>query len=175
MFNLNTGGVVKKFNKVAFLFSFTLALVLFGCQSQYMTAGKVYLGQKPPNYVAAIKQFKMATEAEPNNPETFVWLGKAYAGKKQYEEACKQTEKAIKVDAKELDALKKDTKFNYWAIFYNGGLKHVQNKEFEQGVKRLKRSLDFDAKNGLGNELPYSARCLILPNGKLDHVTIKRR
>ncbi len=35
--------------------------------------------------------------------------------------------------------------------------------------------MDFDAKNALGNELPYKARCLILPNGKLDIFNIQGR
>ncbi len=112
-----------------------------------MTAGKVYYGQSPPNYDAAIEQFKLAVQAEPQNPETYLWLGKAYAGKKQYEEACKQTEKAISVDPKTIDKLKNDNLFNYWAIFYNGALKHMQNKEYELAAKRSERSLDFDGKN----------------------------
>ena len=33
----------------------------------------------------------------------------------------------------------------------------------------------FDAKNALGNELPYKARCLILPNGKLVTINIQGR
>jgi len=147
MFNLNTGGIVKYFNKVELLVSVLLILALFGCQSQYMTAGKVYYDQSPPNYDAAIEQFKLAIQAEPQNPETYLWLGKAYAGKKQYEEACKQTEKAISVEPNIIDKLKKDTQFNYWAIFYNGALKHMQKKEYELAAKTIKRSLDFENKN----------------------------
>jgi len=108
---------VKHFKKSLLILSILTLFVMIGCQSQYMTAGKVYYGQSPPNYDAAIEQFKLAVQAEPQNPETYLWLGKAYAGKKQYEEACKQTEK------------------------------HMQNKEYELAAKRSERSLDFDGKN----------------------------
>lgn len=138
--------------KLAWVFAFGTALLLMiGCQSQYVTAGKIYIEQS--NYDAAIEQFKLAVQAEPNNAEAYIWLGKAYAHKKKYEEACKQTEKAIEIDPSKIDALKKDQSFNYWAVFYNAGMKHVENKEFEKTVTRVQRSLDFDSKSALSYNL----------------------
>ena len=149
---------MKHLNKIilSLLAIVFLALIFSGCESQYMTAGKVYLQQKPPNYDAAITQFKKAVEAEPNNADTYIWLGKAYAGKKSFEEACKWTEKGLSHNPKKLDELKRDMTFNYWAVFYNAGLRFLKNKEFEHAIKRLSRSLDFDNKNTLSmNMLAY--------------------
>jgi tetratricopeptide (TPR) repeat protein len=137
---------VKKYHKIVFALLSLILFVLIGCQSQYMTAGKVYLQQQPPNYDAAIEQFKKATEAEPQNPETYIWLGKAYAFKKQFEEACKQTEKALKIAPGVIDKLKKDTDLNYWAVYENAGMEYIKNKDFENGLKRFDRALDFEPK-----------------------------
>jgi tetratricopeptide (TPR) repeat protein len=142
--------MVKKRSALIFL-PIVLLLVVLGCQSQYMTAGKIYIDQN--NYDAAIEQFKLAVQAEPSNPEVYVWLGKAYAYKKQYEEACKQTEKAVEIDSKMIDVLKKDQSFNYWAVYYNAAMKHVENKEFDSAVTRVQRSLDFDPKSALSYNL----------------------
>jgi hypothetical protein len=46
---------------------------------------------------------------------------------------------------------------------------------FEAANGNTEVRMDFDAKNALGNELPFSARCLVLPNSKLDAFSIKRR
>lgn len=141
-------------NSFSRFFCVLLALVILaflGCQSQYMTSGKIYIEQN--NYDAAIEQFKQAIQAEPSNAEAYIWLGKAYAHKKKYEEACKQTEKAIEIDPGKIDALKNDQSFNYWAVYYNAAMKHVENKEFEKAVPRVQRSLDFDMKSPLSYNL----------------------
>lgn len=148
--NFNEGGTVKqRFTWVLVLG--TALFLLIGCQSQYITAGKIYIEQN--NYDAAIEQFKLAVQAEPNNPEAYTWLGKAYAYRKKYDEACKQTEKAIEINEGVIESLKKDKSFNYWAVYYNAGMKHVDNKEFEKAVPRIQRSLDFDKKNALSYNL----------------------
>jgi tetratricopeptide (TPR) repeat protein len=148
--NFNLGGMVKQ--RLAWVLVMGTALfLLIGCQSQYITAGKIYIEQS--NYDAAIEQFKLAIQAEPNNPEAYIWLGKAYAHKKKYDEACKQTEKAIEIDPSRIDVLKNDQSFNYWAVYYNAGMKHVENKEYEKAVPRIQRSLDFDNKNALSYNL----------------------
>ncbi len=143
---------INKFSLV--LLSFIL-LIFLGCQSQFMTAGKIYIDQE--NYDVAIEQFKKAVEAEPQNPETYIWLGKAYAYKKLYEEACKQTEKGLLLDSKKIDELKNDASFDYWAVFFNAGMKHVNNKDFKSALKRIERSLDFEPKSA--KSLNYLAYC----------------
>lgn len=148
---------MKHFNNFLLVLLSFILLFFLGCQSQYITAGKIYIDQE--NYDAAIDQFKKAVEAEPQNPETYIWLGKAYAYRKLYEEACKQTEKGISLDPKKIDALKKDISFNYWAVFFNAGMKHVDNKEFDLALKRIERSLDFEPKSA--QSLNYLAYCFI--------------
>ncbi|MCK4232820.1 tetratricopeptide repeat protein [candidate division WOR-3 bacterium] len=142
---------MKQLNKYLLVGMSFLLLFLLGCQSQYITAGKIYIEQD--NYDEAIKQFKLAVEAEPQNPETHFWLGKAYAYKKQYEEACKNTEKAFSLDPKMIENAKKDQRFNYSIIFYMAGRKHVENKEYDLAVKRIKRSIDLDPKNSASMNL----------------------
>jgi tetratricopeptide (TPR) repeat protein len=139
------GGNVKFLPKLLCALLFFILAVFLGCQSQYMTAGKIYMDQD--NYDAAIEQFKLAAEAEPQNPEPLIWLGKAYSKKKKFEEACKATEKALSLDPKKLEVLKNDMLLSYWAVFYNAGLTHVNNKEYDRAEKRLMRSLDFEPKN----------------------------
>ena len=148
---------MKLFNKVLLLVVSFVLLILLGCQSQYMTAGKIYIDQK--NYDAAIEQFKKAIEAEPNNPEAYIWLGKVYSYKKLYEESCKQTEKGLSIDPKKIDQLKNDPSFDYWAVFFNAAMKHVGNKEFELALKRVERTLDFRPKSA--KSLNYLAYCYV--------------
>ncbi len=136
---------MKQKSTAIIAFLLLLLFLTLGCQSQYMTAGKIYVEQN--NYDAAIEQFKLAVQAEPNNAEAYIWLGKAYAYRKKYEEACKKTERALSIDPKILDQLKKDISFNYWAIFYNAGMKNVENKAYEDAIKKIKRSLDIEPKN----------------------------
>ena len=148
---------MKYFNKPLVALFLLLIFVFVGCQTTSMTSGKVYYNQNPPNYDAAIEQFKKAIEAEPQNAECYIWLGKAYAGKKKYKETCIQTEKAISIDAKKIEQLRKDTVLNYWAVYFNSAMTHLKNKEFELARKRVERSLDFEPKNI--KSLNYLAYC----------------
>ena len=162
---------MQRLNKTLF-FLLTLVLLIFaGCQSQFMTAGKIYIDQR--NYDDAIEQFKKAVEAEPQNPETYIWLGKAYAYKKQHEEACKQTEKAIEIAPEKLEQLKNDPTFDYWAVFFNSGTKYIKNKDFNNAGKRIRRSLDFRPKSA--KSLNLLAYCYLKLDRKDDAEKIYKK
>ncbi len=145
-------------NKFVLILISLAVFLTMGCHSRYY-----YVDTLPPqNYIlpdydAEIKSLNKKIEADPNNPENYILLGKAYAYKKQYEEACKQTEKALSLAPEKLDELKNDVSIHYWAVFFNAGLKNFENKYFNLAIERLQRSLDFEPKSAISMNL--LARC----------------
>ncbi len=67
------------------VFLIALALVLPGCQSKYMTSGKVYVQQG--NWAKAQEQFELEVQANPSNGEAYAYLAEGYAKAGSYAEA----------------------------------------------------------------------------------------
>ncbi len=91
-----------------------------GCSSQFMSSGIIYMQQN--NLDKAIEQFQMETQTNPNNPEAYVWLGRAYIEKDEYDKAADYMLKALEVDTGKtvLDNMRKEPEL-YWATFYRAG------------------------------------------------------
>jgi len=83
-----------------------LALVFTGCQSEYMTSGKVYVQQG--NWTKAQEQFDLEVKNNPSNGEAHAYLAEAYAKAGKYVEAGESFSKAIELttSAKKLVEIK---------------------------------------------------------------------
>jgi len=123
-------------------FALVVLLLLAGCQSQFMTGGKVYY--QSGQYDKAIEQFKKAIEAEPNNYAAYLWLGKAYSQKKMWEEAAKMYAKAMEIDKeKALKEMKNDPmKPNpYWYTYDQAARHYMKKEEFQKAFDYNEKAL----------------------------------
>ncbi|MCD6400071.1 tetratricopeptide repeat protein [candidate division WOR-3 bacterium] len=113
-----------------------------GCESQYLTAGKVY--RQSGQYDKAIEQFKLAIKAEPQNAKAYLWLGRTYGDKNMWKEAAENFDKAYKLNkeetAKEIKA-EKSIPNPYWIAYYNAGLMCFKEKDYENSKKYVEDAL----------------------------------
>lgn len=72
-----------------------LLLLLPGCQSRYMTSGKVYVQQN--NWEKAREQFELEVQSNPSNGEAYALLGQGYERAGLYEKAGESFTKAKEV------------------------------------------------------------------------------
>ncbi|MGE3063003.1 MAG: tetratricopeptide repeat protein [bacterium] len=119
------------FSKVRFLVVFALILAFAGCNNQFMSSGIIYMQQN--DFDKAIVQFTEATKIEPNNAQAYLWLGKAYGSKQEYETAAKYFVIALDKDTsgKVLKEMKETTEF-YWPVLFNAGTGFLKNKDSKE-------------------------------------------
>ncbi len=89
------------------LISFLCVFVMLaGCQTRYMTSGKVYMQQS--NWEKAREQFELEVQANPQNGEAYGYLGQCYYELGQWQKAGESFEKAISLVTipKKLDQIK---------------------------------------------------------------------
>jgi tetratricopeptide (TPR) repeat protein len=103
----------------------SLTLLLVGCQSKYMTSGKVYLNTE--NYEKAAEQFELATQNEPKNGDAFGYLAITYGKLRRYEDAGKMFGKAAELGAK--DKRIAEERSMLWAERFNLGANQAKAEE----------------------------------------------
>ncbi|MFO8061389.1 MAG: tetratricopeptide repeat protein [bacterium] len=106
-------------------------IIIAGCTSQFISSGIIYMQQNETD--KALEQFQLAVKNEPNNPEAYMWLGRAYSDKGEYEKAADNLVKALEVDTtgKTLETMRDDYGL-YWAILYNAGLSFTKNEDAKE-------------------------------------------
>jgi tetratricopeptide (TPR) repeat protein len=119
-----------------------LLILIIGCggRNPYITGGKIDLQANRTE--DAIKQFQQAITADPKNPDGYIWLGKAYAVQKKYNDACNEFERAFKVDPTKREKLKNEREY-FWAVGINAAIQHLNDKEFKEAEIRLKDAVDW--------------------------------
>lgn len=94
--------------------------IFAGCNSQFMSSGIIYMQQNSID--KAIEQFSQEIKSNPNNAEAYVWMGRAYVEKDEYEKAADYMLKAIEVDTTENTiSMMQNEPGLYWATFYRAG------------------------------------------------------
>ncbi|MEI0446685.1 tetratricopeptide repeat protein [Brachyspira intermedia] len=92
--------------------------------------GRSYYDDK--QYEEAIKCFKKAVELEPNNDESWRWLGNTYLVNSNNDEALEAFLKAIEIDS---------NKSNNWNSL---GLLYKEKKEYEKALETLNKAIQLD-------------------------------
>jgi tetratricopeptide (TPR) repeat protein len=128
VFVLQKGGKMKRV-----FFAAILAVLVCGCSSQYMTAGKVYVQKE--EYEKAIEQFNIQLEQTPNDGDALWWLGCVYSYKKDYEKACGYFDKLRETTPEKAELTKE--KYFLWTVYYNSGLDALKKENFEVAKKRF--------------------------------------
>jgi tetratricopeptide (TPR) repeat protein len=113
-------------------------VLLIGCGSPHMRAGKIYLDQE--EYEKAIEQFKLQLKEKPNDAEAWWLLGITYKWQKKYEEACECIDKAIEIEPKRIE----ERKLFLWALYSSAGFSLMKKKEWELAKKRLIQAINFE-------------------------------
>lgn len=161
---------------VYFLF---LSILVGGCASQYMTAGKVYIQQE--EYDKAVEQFNLQLKQNPTDVDAWWWLGVAYTYQKKYEDACQSIDKVAEIAPNKLE-LKKQKSF-LWSLYYSAGVDAYQKSDWLLAEKRFKRAIDFEPDSVLSymnlatiysqlenedSSLVYHEKVLVLDSTKID-------
>ncbi len=102
-----------------------MTLLVLGCQSKYMTSGKVYLNTE--NYEKAVEQFELATQAETTNGDAHGYLAIAYGKMRRYEDAGKMYDKAFELGVK--DKRIAEERSMLWAERFNLGASQAKTEE----------------------------------------------
>lgn len=119
-----------------------LTLLLVGCQSKYMTSGKVYLNTD--NYEKAVEQFELATQNEPKNGDAFGYLAIAYSKVRRYEDAGRMYGKALELKAK--DKRIAEERSMLWAERFNLGATQakVEEPDWQAVADRFREAVAID-------------------------------
>lgn len=98
-----------------------IIIALFaGCNSQFMSSGIIYMQQN--NIDKAIEQFTQEIKTNPGNAEAYIWMGRAYVEKDEYDKAADYMLKALDADSTDgtLSMMRNEPGL-YWATFYRAG------------------------------------------------------
>lgn len=119
------------FSKVRLLVLFVILLAITGCNNQFMSSGIIYMQQNDVD--KAIVQFNEAIKIEPGNAQAYLWLGKAYGTKQDYEASAKYFVLALDKDTtgKVLKEMKETSEF-YWPVLFNAGTGFIKNGDAKE-------------------------------------------
>jgi|GEM_PF-1145673 len=131
--------MLKLLFKISFSVIFFIIL-LTGCNNQYMSSGIIYMQQS--DFDKAIIQFKEAIKVEPNNPQAYLWLGKAYGSKSEFDLAAENFLIAVEKDTTKqvLKEMKENVEF-YWPVLFNAGTGFLRNKDGKENRTKYENYL----------------------------------
>ncbi len=114
-----------------------IALSLISCtpRNPHFVGGNIYLSQG--KYDEALKQFQIAVEEEPENPDARMALGKVYVHKSQYKMACEHFDKAIEIAPNKLKEIKSQSGY-FEIVYYNAGVGFIKQRKWDGALNRFK-------------------------------------
>jgi len=101
-----------------------VAVAGLGCQSSTMTAAKLYIQQEQPQ--EAKKQLALVLQAEPENSEAHLLMGKLLGEEGRYGDMAAHLAHAERNSKFQSEAER--TRRHFWAREYNAGVVHVQGE-----------------------------------------------
>lgn len=121
------------------------SVVLIGCAgtNPYLRQAKIYYSQK--NFETLKKMCEEWTEKEPNNPESYLWLGRSYAFLNKFIESAKNFKKGLDI-AKEKEKYLKEFK-EIPTAYYNAGIIYAQQDSIDKAINYLTLSYSIDTTN----------------------------
>ncbi|MCD6245668.1 tetratricopeptide repeat protein [candidate division WOR-3 bacterium] len=112
-----------------------------GCETSYITAGKVYLQQS--NFPKAMEQFKQEIQAEPTKANGYLWAAKTYAYMQKYDSCAIFLDKAMKVDKEGAEKDLNADRGNWWLYYHDAAVQLItKDNDIDMGIKRLERAIE---------------------------------
>ncbi|HAF07592.1 MAG: tetratricopeptide repeat protein [bacterium] len=123
-----------------FLIVAMIVILFVGCNNQYMSSGIIYMQQN--DFDKAIVQFNEAIKLEPNNPQAYLWMGKAYGSKSEFDKAAEYFLIALEKDTTKqvLKEMKENVEF-YWPVLFNAGTGFLRNKDGKENKEKYEKYL----------------------------------
>lgn len=119
-----------------------LILNLGGCQPKEVTSARIYIQEN--NWGAAIEQLERAVEAYPKNSEAHYLLGVAYGQRGRYKDMNRHFDLSLKNSHKfEADIIA--TREGFWISKFDGGIKALENEDYDRAEDLLKQAIIIDA------------------------------
>ena len=111
--------------------------------SPHKSSVKIYIQQN--NFKKAVKEGQLWVKDEPQNPEAYLWLARAYIGIKDYEKAAENLEKVFKLDTQK----KYVSKFSQteYLTFFNAGIKAYKEGKYDKAIEYLNYAIKINPKD----------------------------
>ncbi|MEO0232571.1 MAG: hypothetical protein ABIM49_03055 [candidate division WOR-3 bacterium] len=121
------------------------SIILIGCAgtNPYLRQAKIYYSQK--NFETLKNMCEEWTEKEPNNPESYLWLGRAYAFLNKFIESAKNFEKGLNLAKEKTKYLKEFQEIP--TTYYNAGIIYAQHDSIDKAINYLSLSYSLDTTN----------------------------
>lgn len=119
--------------------------LVLGCQNSALTSAKFSLKQREP--AKATQQLITILETEPDDPEIFYLLGRAYGDQAKYELMATSFQRSVQL-SEEFDSLIKDYLNRCWLSVYNQGVAHLNaaNPDFSSAASFFQLATVIDRK-----------------------------
>jgi len=119
---------------------FAIMIIFFACATNpHATSVKIYLQQQ--NFGKMLEEANKWAQEEPNNPEAYIWVSRAYTLNRNYIEGAKNLFKALEMGyTKPLEDIDKTTLFN-------AGVIAGQEKDYDFAIKCLFKSKELEPEN----------------------------
>lgn len=131
-----------------------VVVVFAGCKSEFLSGGILHFDQR--RYDQALENFQKAVEAEPQNAEAHLWLGRALAELERDDEAIAELNQAREMDVLQME-MADNTLVSYWSRRYNSALAFAieadnarnegnvpgAEEAFDKAIERFRRAVLF--------------------------------
>jgi tetratricopeptide (TPR) repeat protein len=119
---------------------FVIMITFFACATNpHATSVKIYMQQQ--NFAKMLEEAQKWTKDEPNNPEAYIWVSRAYTLNRNYIKGAEHLFKALELGyQKPLGDIDKTTLFN-------AGVTAGQNKDYDFAIKCLLKSKELEPEN----------------------------
>ncbi len=119
-----------------------LWIIIIGCAggNPYLRQAKIYGSQK--NFESLKNVCEEWIKKEPTNPESYLWLGRAYAFLNNYIESAKNFEKGLNMAKDKKEYLKEFQEIA--TVYFNAGIVYSQKDSIEKAIKYFNLSYETD-------------------------------
>ncbi len=127
-----------------YILSAIAIIFLVSCAtSPHKSSVKIYIQQG--NFKKAVKEGKLWVKDEPQNPEAYLWLARAYIGSRDYTDAAENLEKVYKLDTQK----KFVSRFGQteYLTFFNAGITAYKNNNLDKAIEYLQYAIKINPKD----------------------------
>ncbi len=111
--------------------------------SPHKSSVKIYIQQN--NYKKAVREGQLWVKDEPQNPEAYLWLARAYIGTRDYTKAADNFEKVYQLD-KEKKFVSQFGQTEY-LTFFNAGITAYKNNNLDKAIEYLNYAIKINPRD----------------------------